>query len=105
MCTLILARDVLGPRTILLGANRDERAARPSIPPGVLVDAPRVVGGRDQVGGGTWVALREGRAAVALLNRRDPAAQEAPADRRSRGLLPLDVASVDPDEIPEPRAE
>ena len=64
MCTLILARDVLGPRTILIGANRDERSSRPSAPPGVLRSEPRVVGGMDRQAGGTWLAVREGRAGV-----------------------------------------
>jgi uncharacterized protein with NRDE domain len=93
MCTLVLARDILGPRTVLLGANRDERAERPSSPPGVLRTRPRVVGGRDQMAGGTWLALREERAAIALLNRRDPDPL-APPGRRSRGLLTLDVAEA-----------
>lgn len=88
---------------MLLGANRDERAARPSVPPGVLVAQPRVVGGRDQVAGGTWLALREDRAAVALLNRLDPAADAPPAGRRSRGLLALDVATAPREPAPEPR--
>jgi uncharacterized protein with NRDE domain len=91
---LILARDVLGPRTVLLGANRDERPARPSAGPDVLMTRPRVVGGRDLSAGGTWLALREERAAVALLNRRDPAVKSPPPGRRSRGLLTLDVASA-----------
>jgi hypothetical protein len=51
-----------------------------------------VVGGRDLTAGGTWLALREERAAVALLNRRDSLFNHPPAGRRSRGLLTLDVA-------------
>ena len=104
MCTLILARDVLGPATMLLAANRDERAARPTIPPGLLQAQPRVVGGRDQVAGGTWLALREDRAAVALLNRRDPDAHDPPANHRSRGLLTLDVAASPAEPTPARRA-
>jgi hypothetical protein len=53
-----------------------------------------VVGGRDREGGGTWLAVREGRAVVALLNRRDPGAASANGRRRSRGLLALDVAAT-----------
>jgi len=94
VCTLILARDVIGPRTVLLGANRDERPARASAGPDILMTRPRVVGGRDLSAGGTWLALREARAAVALLNRRDPAVQSSPPGRRSRGLLTLDVAAA-----------
>jgi|SRR6185295_8309250 len=94
MCTLILGRDVLGPGTVLLAANRDEQPNRPTDPPRVLVERPRVIGGRDRLAGGTWLAIREQRAAVAILNRREmaPAAPADLATRRSRGLLAIDVA-------------
>ena len=108
MCTLILGRDVLGPGTVLLAANRDERPQRPTDPPGVLVERPRVVGGRDRMAGGTWLAIRDRRAAVAILNRREPAAAKPPRGRtppggpdldvwapRSRGLLAIDVACAE----------
>ena len=91
MCTLVLGIDVAGPGTVIAGANRDEDPSRPSDPPGVLVTNPRVVGGRDRRAGGTWLALREGRLLVAMLNRRDSAA--AAPTRRSRGLLALEVAA------------
>jgi len=92
MCTLILGVDVVGPATVVAGANRDEDPARPSDPPGVLRHEPRVVGGRDQRAGGTWLAVREARAMVAMLNRRDDGV--APAAPRSRGLLALECAGV-----------
>ena len=91
MCTLIVGRDVVAPHTLVMAANRDEDPDRPSAPPGVLVEEPRVVGGRDLVAGGTWLAIRERRAAVAMLNRRNGAPA---AGRRSRGLLAIDVAST-----------
>jgi hypothetical protein len=96
MCTLILGRDVLAPATVLLAANRDEDPSRPSDPPMVLRETPRVVGGRDRRAGGTWLAVREGRAVVALLNRRDDSGEPGPEARArpSRGALVLDVASV-----------
>ena len=102
MCTLILGRDVLAPGTILLAANRDEDPSRPSDLPMVLRESPRLVGGRDRRAGGTWLAVREGRAVVALLNRPDrsggpaPSAPAGPSPqaRRSRGALVLDVAGV-----------
>ncbi|TMQ64167.1 MAG: NRDE family protein [Candidatus Eisenbacteria bacterium] len=94
MCTLILGRDVVGPRTVILGANRDEDPTRPAETPRALRERPRVVGGRDVRAGGTWLAVREGLA-VAMLNRRDGGEPAAPrADRRSRGLLTIDVATV-----------
>jgi hypothetical protein len=97
LCTLIIGRDILGPGTVVLAANRDERPDRDSEAPVVLSETPRVVGGRDRVAGGTWLAVRESRAVVAVLNRHDPHRESPPAGRRSRGLLALDVATVSPD--------
>lgn len=94
MCTLIIGRDVIGPRTLVLAANRDENPARASDPPRVLAEDPWIVGGRDRVAGGTWLAVRESEAAIALLNRWEPGAPAPRAGVRSRGLLTLDVASV-----------
>lgn len=106
VCTLVLGCDVLGPGTVLVAANRDEDPARPSDPPRTLVGTPRVVGGRDRIAGGTWLALRERDFVVAMLNRhRDADPLGAPAmvirpeqtevlPPRSRGLLALDVAQA-----------
>jgi hypothetical protein len=91
---------------VLLAANRDEDPSRPADPPGILNDHPRVVGGRDRRAGGTWLAVREGRAVVAILNRRDRSGEPAPPspDRRSRGALVLEVAmaSEPPAIVPRP---
>jgi len=97
VCTLIIGNGTLAPGSIVIAANRDENPARASDPPGVLRERPRVVGGRDRVMGGTWLAIRERRAAVAMLNRReehepDP---DSVALRRSRGLLALEVAAAE----------
>ena len=97
---MIVGRDVVTPGSVLVAANRDEDPTRPADPPAVLIDAPRVVGGRDRRAGGTWLAVRETRALVAILNRRDRSGEPAPASpgRRSRGMLALDVAGVEEDE-------
>jgi hypothetical protein len=100
MCTLIAGIDLLGPRSLVLGANRDESPERATDGPAVLLERPRVVGGRDRVAGGTWLAIREARSVTALMNRRSglgPGA--APTDAstlRSRGLLCLDAAASGP---------
>jgi uncharacterized protein with NRDE domain len=103
MCTVLLGRDVTGPGEILIAANRDEDPARPSDPPGLLLDSPPLVGGRDRVAGGTWLAIRtpsagrsageegsDGSSITLLLNRRP--LPGAPLGVRSRGLLVIDVA-------------
>jgi uncharacterized protein with NRDE domain len=97
MCTVILGWDVVAPGTLVLGANRDEDPARPSDPPGRLIADPPVCGGRDRVAGGTWLAVRERRAVVAMLNRRPSRADLARAWPRSRGRLALEVAAAPED--------
>ena len=99
MCTLIIGIDVVRSGSVLMAANRDEDPGRPSQPPGRLSESPRLVGGRDRRAGGTWLAVREGRAVVALLNRRDTTGEPAPAlpGRRSRGSLVLEVAAAQED--------
>lgn len=94
MCTLILGVSTLEPRSVLVAANRDEDPARPSDPPRVLSERPRIAGGRDARSGGTWLAVRGCHALVALLNRR--ASGPGPEAPRSRGLLALDVAAAEP---------
>src|SRR6266513_1742981 len=92
MCTLIVARDVVGPRQVMLAANRDESPGRPTDPPMILSERPRIAGGRDRLAGGTWLAVRERSAVVSLLNRRELTIGRTA--NRSRGLLTLDVAAA-----------
>jgi uncharacterized protein with NRDE domain len=104
MCTLVFGFGVVAPGTLVLATNRDEDPARGSEAPQALRRSPLVLGGRDVVAGGTWLALRPGRAvagggddappsASLLLNRFDP--EPGKAGRRSRGLLTLDVAAAE----------
>ena len=95
MCTLIIGRDVLGTGSLIVGANRDEAPSRPTEPPARLSDAQQVVGGRDALGGGTWLAVRDAHSVIAVLNRRG-VAPAAPELLRSRGLLALEAACAAP---------
>ncbi|HJQ38966.1 MAG TPA: NRDE family protein [Thermoanaerobaculia bacterium] len=90
MCLIALAH---GPRFVL-AANRDEDYERATKTAHVWEDAPDVVGGRDALHGGSWLAVsRRGRFA-AVTNLRGAARRS-----RSRGLL---VSSfVKSDESPE----
>jgi len=95
VCTLILGIDVVAPRSVILGANRDEDPGRASDPPGILGTQPPLAGGRDRIAGGTWLAVRERRAAVAMLNRRERLEEPPVGSRISRGRLALEVASLE----------
>ena len=77
---------------LVVAANRDELYERPAVPMAVLRDAgPRVVGGRDLLAGGTWLAVNEHGVFAGLTNRQVPTGRDP--SRRSRGELPLALAS------------
>jgi hypothetical protein len=73
---------------MLLAANRDERLDRAWDPPAAWwPEHPGVVGGRDRLGGGTWMAANPAGVVAAVLNR--PGSLGPAAGKRSRGELPL----------------
>lgn len=74
-----------------MAANRDERLDREALVATVLVPhGPRVLGGRDGLAGGTWLAVNEHGVVAGLTNRPSPGGRD-PA-KRSRGELPLALA-------------
>src|SRR4051812_34173344 len=87
MCTMIVFRDVHPDHRLILAANRDEWYARPSTPPRVLSENPRVVAGEDAERRGTWM----GAAATGLVAGLTNLHTGRPADKelRSRGEVVL----------------
>ncbi len=87
VCTVVLSLCPGHPWPILLAANRDERVDRPwDAPAEHWPGRPGVVAGRDRLGGGTWMAMRDGVVA-AVLNR--PGSLGPAPGKLSRGDLPL----------------
>jgi uncharacterized protein with NRDE domain len=87
VCLLIALFGTVPDVPLLIAANRDELYQRPADPITVLRDGqPRILGGRDELAGGTWLAVNEHGLVAALTNQ--PATARDPA-RRSRGELPL----------------
>lgn len=92
MCTVLLRLSPDGPWPVLLGAIRDEFVERTWDPPAHHWPEPwaDLVGGRDHVAGGTWLAVDpERRTVAALLNGAplDPPVDGLP--RPTRGDLAL----------------
>ncbi len=84
MCLILLAVDSIPQTPLLLLGNRDEFHGRASAAAEPWAENAHVVGGRDLVAGGSWLALRDdGRFAV-LTNVRSGLPATAP---RSRGAL------------------
>ncbi|MBI3272490.1 MAG: NRDE family protein [Planctomycetes bacterium] len=91
MCLLAVSFQAAGAWPLVVAANRDEFLARPAAPLQTLRDTdPRILGGRDLLAGGTWLAVNEHGVVAGLTNR--PASGRDPA-KRSRGELPLLLAA------------
>ncbi len=88
MCLLVVAFRLFPDAPLLIGANRDEFLDRPAVPIAVLRDGgPRVLGGRDELSGGTWLAVNARGVFAGLTNQ--PREGGRDASRRTRGELPL----------------
>jgi uncharacterized protein with NRDE domain len=91
MCLLIAMSGLVADAPLIVAANRDERLDRPAIPMTVLRDrGPRILGGRDELAGGTWLAVNEYGVLAGLTNQ--PSANGRDPSKRSRGELPLAFA-------------
>lgn len=87
MCTVVVLWRPDHAWPVVLAANRDELVDRAWDPPGAhWPGRPGVIGGRDRLGNGTWMAYRAGVFA-AVLNR--PGSLGPQPGKRSRGELPL----------------
>ena len=88
MCLLIALFQVVERAPLIIAANRDELYARPTVTMTVLRERdPRVLGGRDEQAGGTWLAVNEHGVVAGLTNQPAPGGRDP--GKRSRGELPL----------------
>jgi uncharacterized protein with NRDE domain len=82
MCSIILR---ISPEGVFIGANRDEMAAREWEMPAEYW--PGVMGGRDVLGGGTWMGMNRHGVMAAVLNRTGTLGPMK--GKNSRGELPI----------------
>jgi uncharacterized protein with NRDE domain len=88
---LVVASRLVPDEPLIVGANRDEYLDRPSTPLVVLDEGPpRVLGGRDERAGGTWLAVNEHGVCAGLTNQ--PLGDAKDPSKRSRGELPVALA-------------
>jgi uncharacterized protein with NRDE domain len=98
VCLLVVLSQVVPGAPLIVGANRDERLERPAEAMRVLrATAPRTLGGRDGLAGGTWLAVNEQGVVAGLTNR--PNRDGRDATKRSRGELPLALTAHSSAEI------
>ncbi|MBI1946560.1 MAG: NRDE family protein [Deltaproteobacteria bacterium] len=87
MCLLIALSRCHPAGPLVVAANRDEWLERPASATAVLRErGPRVVGGRDELAGGTWLAVNQHGVIAGLTNQPSPIRDPS---LRSRGELPL----------------
>ncbi|MGH8580586.1 MAG: NRDE family protein [Gammaproteobacteria bacterium] len=85
MCLIALSYR-LNPRyPLVVIANRDEFYSRPTTPAMFWSEHRGILGGRDEVGGGTWLGFDRGGRFAAITNFRDPRVRHPSAC--SRGNL------------------
>ena len=90
MCTYIILRRPGHDWPVLIAANRDEMTDRPWKPPARhWPDRADVVGGLDELAGGTWLAANDTNVVAAVLNREGSLGPTT--DKRSRGELVLEA--------------
>ena len=90
MCTLILLARPGHDWPLLLAANRDEMAERPSKPPARhWEDREQVTAGFDLLAGGSWLGVNDQGVVAGMLNRRNSLGPDAA--KRSRGELVLEA--------------
>jgi uncharacterized protein with NRDE domain len=87
MCIIFFAFNTRDDYPLVLAANRDEFYNRPSAAAGYWEDHPDIFGGRDLVGGGTWLGVTRSGRFAAVTNYRDT---KAAPGAISRGHLTAD---------------
>ena len=98
MCLLLIAVRAGPGRPLVLLGNRDEFRARATANAAPWSEDARVIGGRDLVAGGAWLAMRSDGRYAAVTNVRTGLPATAP---RSRGWLVRDfvLGSIEPREF------
>lgn len=87
MCLLVVSSRCEPGLPLVVGANRDERYDRPAGPLQLRAGRPRVLAGRDEEAGGTWLAVNEHGLVAGLTNQ--PSEEGHDPSRCTRGALPL----------------
>jgi len=87
MCLIAVAYRASSRYVLTLAANRDERHGRPSLGADWWRSDKTVLGGRDLLAGGSWLAINRAGRVAAVTNF---ASSDGPAAARSRGRLVAD---------------
>lgn len=87
MCLLLFAYQHHPQYQLILAANRDEFLDRPAKQLGFHFPGERILAGKDQRGGGSWLGMNADGRMAALTNYRDPSRVRTDAPSRGRIVL------------------
>ena len=87
MCLAAFAFGVSGDYPMVFAANRDEHHARPTAAAHWWTESPHILGGRDLLAGGTWLAVDQSGRLAAVTNVPSPSGATY---TKSRGHLVTD---------------
>lgn len=93
MCLILFAWKMHPKQKLVLAANRDEFYKRPTEAASFWKENDQLIGGKDLVGGGTWMGMTKQGRFAALTNYRDPDNIDPHAP--SRGQLTKDFLESD----------
>ncbi len=88
MCTLLILFRPENKWPLILGGNRDEMINRNWLPPDKYWGKD-IIGGKDEVAGGTWLGLNKNGIVATILNRSNSLGVDN--KKESRGNLVIDV--------------
>lgn len=95
MCTLIVAAGLFPRHPLVVAANRDELLDRPSLPPAVMDDGPRLLAPVDVLRGGTWIGVNARGVFAAVTNRNDVVSVGGMDSRGDLALMALEAESAE----------
>ena len=90
MCLIVLAWKTHPDFPLVVVANRDEYFERPTAAAHWWPEPKRLLAGRDEEAGGSWLGVSADGRFAALTNYRDPS-RLSPEGKRSRGELVVDA--------------
>ncbi len=95
VCTLALYFRCFDAYPMVVAANRDEHFDRPSAPPVLMDDEPKIIAGKDLRAGGTWLGVNDAGVMVGILNRRINGDALPATVARSRGALCMELLQLE----------
>jgi len=90
MCTFVIYRKPDSDWPIIIGTNRDENSVRSWKPPGRhWNERPEIIGGLDEIGGGSWLGINDEGLLACIINRHGTLGQKF--GKRSRGEIVIEA--------------